>query len=376
MANPFQFGRAVDGDRFTDREAQLETVLACMRDGQNLILVSPRRYGKTSLLKVAARSLEAEGGHAAIVDLMLCSDRRMVAEEIRRAVIPLSRGWLRRRLSAWRALVERHVPMLQVSVEHDGYSTAFKPVPREYDWGEAVAGLVSLMAELGTREHPVALVIDEFQKITSIDAQLAGTFKGIVDRTQGLSLVFSGSRRHLMHELFTEDGAPLKGVGMTLALDVIPRDDMAMFLVKRSSVEGKQMPLEVAQTIFDAAHGVPNTVQLFAFWAFNEADGAIDDEAMQRGIALAVDSLAPELSVLFAAMSPVQQRVVLRIAREGTVLQPLAGDFLAAVDVQQPATVQKALRRLERDEVVWRTAAGWQLVNAAFERWLLESSAV
>ncbi|HZU77492.1 MAG TPA: ATP-binding protein, partial [Dehalococcoidia bacterium] len=188
MANPFQFGRAVDGDRFTDREAQLETVLACMRDGQNLILVSPRRYGKTSLLKVAARSLEAEGGHAAIVDLMLCSDRRMVAEEIRRAVIPLSRGWLRRRLSAWRALVERHVPMLQVSVEHDGYSTAFKPVPREYDWGEAVAGLVSLMAELGTREHPVALVIDEFQKITSIDAQLAGTFKGIVDRTQGLSL--------------------------------------------------------------------------------------------------------------------------------------------------------------------------------------------
>ena len=371
MANPFQFGRAVEGDQFTDREEPLRIVTTCMREGQNAILVSPRRYGKTSLLKTAVRSVNGSGGHAAMVDLMLCADRRAVADEVRKALLPLSRGWLANRLAQWRELVASRIPHLAITLEHGGYETTFRPVARDYDWGDAIASTINLLAELGTRDAPVALVIDEFQKIASIDSGLAGVFKAIVDRTQGMSLVFSGSRRHLMHDLFTHEGAPLKGTGMLIALDLIAREDMVRFLTQRAASAGKLMSESVAESLFDLAHGVPNTVQLFAFWAFQEADQHIDDEAVARGIALAVDAVAPELAVTFSELSSVQQRIVLVLAREGATPHPYEASSLAAFGVEQPATVSKALRRLEESEIAWSTASGWQLVNAAFEQWLL-----
>jgi hypothetical protein len=371
MANPFQFGRAVEGDQFTDREDPLRIVTTCMREGQNAILVSPRRYGKTSLLKTAVRSVNAMGGHAAMVDLMLCSDRRAVADEVRKALLPLSRSWLGNRLANWRELVSSRIPHLAITLEHGGYETSFRPVARDYDWGDAIATTINLMAELGTQEAPVALVIDEFQKIASIDSALAGVFKAIVDRTKGMSLVFSGSRRHLMNDLFTGDGAPLKGAGMVIALDLIARSDMVLFLTQRAAAAGKLMSESVAESLFDAAHGVPNTVQLFAFWAYQEAGRRIDDASVARGVNLAVDAVAPELAVTFSALSPVQQRIVLRLARAGTVAHPFEAASLADFGVTQPATVSKALRRLEDNEIAWPTARGWQLVNAAFEQWLL-----
>ncbi|MGH7722310.1 MAG: AAA family ATPase [Candidatus Dormibacteria bacterium] len=371
MANPFQFGRAVQGDQFTDREEPLRVVTTLMREGQNAILVSPRRYGKTSLLKTAVRAVDDAGGHAAMVDLMLCSDRRAVADEVRRALLPLSQGWLGKRLAQWRELVSRRVPHLAVTLEHGGYETSFRPVARDYDWGEAIAATIDLMAELGTRDAPVALVIDEFQKIAGIDSALAGVFKAIVDRTRGMSLVFSGSRRHLMHDLFTGDGAPLKGTGMVIALDLIARADMVPFLTQRAAGAGKMMSEQVAETLFDAAHGIPNTVQLFAFWAYQEAGRRIDEASLARGIGLAVDAVAPELAVTFSELSPVQQRIVLTLAREGTIAHPFEAASLTRFGVTQPATVSKALHRLENNEVAWSTARGWQLVNAAFEQWLL-----
>lgn len=374
MANPFQFGRAVDGEQFTDREEPLRIVTTCMREGQNAILVSPRRYGKTSLLKTAVRAVNESGGHAAMVDLMLCADRRAVADEIRKALLPLSRGWLANRLAQWRDLVTGRIPQLAITLEHAGYETTFRPVARDYDWGDAIAATINLMAELGTRDAPVALVIDEFQKIASIDPGLAGVFKAIVDRTAGMSLILSGSRRHLMHDLFAHEGAPLKGTGMMIALDLIARDDMVRFLTVRAASAGKAMPESVAQTLFDAAHGIPNTVQLFAFWAFQEADRRIDGEALARGIALAVDAVAPELAATFSELSSVQQRIVLTLAREGAIAHPYEASSLAAFGVAQPATVSKALRRLEESEIAWPTERGWQLVNAAFEQWLLRDA--
>ncbi|MFN2569478.1 MAG: ATP-binding protein [Candidatus Dormibacteria bacterium] len=371
MANPFQFGRAVAGERFTDREGPLRVISSCMREGQNVILMSPRRYGKTSLLKVAVEAMTAGGGRAAMVDLQLCADRRMVAEELRRALLPLSEGWIHRRLDEWRKMVTRHVPYLVIGLEHDGYSTTFRPMGREYDWGDAIASLIGLMAELGTRREPIALVIDEFQKVTSIDRDLAGLFKGIVDRTQGLSLVFSGSRRHLMEDLFSDEGAPLKGTGMTVALDLIPRADMVSFLMQRAAGAGKMLAEDVAGLIYDSAHGVPNTVQLFAFWAFQEGRRRVDTAAVHRGINLAVDAVAPELASTYLELSSVQQRLVLALAAAGAVAHPFEGRFVAEVGVDQAASVQKALRRLEQAEIAWPTPAGWQLVNAAFERWLL-----
>ncbi len=84
--NPFHYGSPVSGERFTDRRPELTALLACMTQGQNAVVLSPRRYGKTSLLKRAVEDVRAQSGRAAMVSLIGCSSRRQMAQALATAV--------------------------------------------------------------------------------------------------------------------------------------------------------------------------------------------------------------------------------------------------------------------------------------------------
>src|ERR1700694_5198175 len=80
--NPFRFGRIVSGDAFTDREADLMVLERELRDGQNILLEAPRRFGKTSLILEVKRRLEAGGIPVAYLDCMLVPSRARLADRL------------------------------------------------------------------------------------------------------------------------------------------------------------------------------------------------------------------------------------------------------------------------------------------------------
>src|SRR5438876_6139864 len=95
MPNPFEFSEPVQGDSFTDREQELKTLTARMLTGQNVIVISPRRYGKTSLILNAQEVVRRRGGRTGIANLFWCQTRQEVAQELATAVVRGPLGWLR-----------------------------------------------------------------------------------------------------------------------------------------------------------------------------------------------------------------------------------------------------------------------------------------
>lgn len=367
QTNPFHYGSPVTGDRFTDREAELGALLACMRQRQKAVLLSPRRYGKTSLLKRAIHDLRAEGGRAGLVSLIGCSSRRQVAQTLATAVARELIGGVEGRFEQVREQLAGVRASLSLEFTHEGLKVGLAPSRADSDWSEVIGDVLRLLTRLAEREHPVSLVIDEFQRVAEINAGLPGVFKALVDELEDASLVFAGSKLHLMQPLSEGSGAPLLQVGTKISLAPIPKALMVPFLEERARAGGKE--LVAAELIYDLTRGVPNDVQQLAFWAFEEPAASVDADAVHRALDRLVALQAEDFADSFDKLAPSQQRLLEALA-EGPVNDPYTRRMLERVEVANANAIRVALRRLGDLELVDHSPAGWRVASAFFERWL------
>ena len=371
--NPFHYGSAVTGERFTDRSKELKVLVTCMTHGQNAILLSPRRYGKTSLLKRAAEVAGEAGARVGMANLVQCSTRREVAEELATAI---ARS-LTSRLGAKLEELRKHLADLSpsFSVETHGVKVSLAPGTPESDWTDEIKAALRSLNRERSKKEPVALVIDEFQRSVEIDQGLPGIFKAMVDELEQVSLVFAGSRRHLMEELSSSPGAPLLGIGQRINLLPISPEDMVPFLMERSSSGGKELSRDVAAVIYERANGVPNHVQQLAFWSYAEADDEVDLAAVDRALDTVLSLSVVDFTEAIEKVSPVQQRL-LRSLADRPARDLFSKRFVDITGVSNPSGVGRALRRLEDLELIELGPDGWRVANPFLARWLQAGSDV
>ena len=367
VGNPFHYGSAVTGARFTDRDAELQVLRTCMLEGQNVILLSPRRYGKTSLLKRAVEEVAASGGRVGLANLIQCSNRREVAEELATAI---ARGPLGKVATHFDELM-RHLADLRpsFSVEAHGVKISLAPQAPNSDWTEEIKTALRTLARLHTKDAPVSLVIDEFQRVAEINDGLPGVFKAMVDELERVSLVFAGSRRHLMEELSSSPGAPLLGIGQRINLLPIPSAQMVPFLIDRARSGDKVLSEDSAALIYELAHGVPNHVQQVAFWAFAESGTEIKERDVREAIDTILSLSSVDFAEIFEKLSPAQQRLLRALAIE-PIKDVYSKRFLDRIDVANASSTKRALERLDDMELIEFSPAGWRVSNPLFQRWL------
>jgi uncharacterized protein len=370
MPNPFEFSDPVTGDSFADRKSELKTLTARMLSGQNVIVISPRRYGKTSLILTAQAAVRRRGGRTGIANLFWCQSRQDVAQELANAVVRGPLGWLRSRTEELRRLVAR-LPGATLSLEKDGYRVSLSPLKPNSDWTEEIRHVTRMLQEANSKQHPVSLVIDEFQKAAEVDPALPMLFKSLTDlELKGVSLVLSGSRRHVMHDLHSGPGAPLLGVGELMTLDTVPESDMIAFVQSRSEIEGKRMTEGAARLLFNLARGVPAYVQRLAFEAFEVAERKDIDEAAAE---VAVDTVLKRerqyFEVMYEDLAPNQRNLIRALAAQPEK-SPTSRDFLDRARLRADSSSHRALSALESAEKVELGPDGWQVSDPLFALWL------
>src|SRR5256885_2823097 len=222
-----------------------------MRSGIHAFVLSPRRYGKTSLLLEALRRFRRGGGRGGYANLLLCTTEAEVAGVVLTAVVrevlrPVGRT--RRGLED----VVRHLRVApQVEFSPDGkISFTLQPATGAERWYEVLEDAVTLLEEAGER-RPAALVLDEFQQVAEIGPKgLGGAFKALADQARGTSLVFAGSRLSVMERLTRARGAPLLGMGETFDLGVVPETEMTAHLAARARQGGKRLTRADARALY------------------------------------------------------------------------------------------------------------------------------
>ena len=367
---PYRFGPPVEAPFFCDREDELKLIVNRMRSGIHVFLLSPRRYGKSSLLNQAGDLVQKEGGRCASVNLLFCTTEADLASTILSAVVHSILSRPSRAKHSLEDMLRRIRIAPQVSFDSDGKpSVTFATTHTTQDWVGVLRDTIAILEGTAPKGAAV-LILDEFQVVANIGPKgVGGVFKALADEAKHTSIVFSGSHLSVMENLTSKKGAPLYGMGERLILDVVPEDPMTKYLVRRARSSGKKLSTANAKLIYHEADRIPNYVQQLALAAFESAGDEITAEAVAFGAEDIVDRQVSDFAERFEQLAPSQQRI-LRTLAESPTSSVYAKAFLDVIGVANANTVRKALTVLTNRELVRQTGRVWSVSDPFLRRWL------
>jgi uncharacterized protein len=367
--NPFRSGPAVTGEYFTDRHDVVNRLAGYMETGHNAVIIAPRRYGKSSVIREAMARVREKGVRVGFANLQFCTDEQGVLNTLATAITMEALGWVNSSMQQLGQRARSVRPSLEFETSEAG-KPVVRVVPTRSGAGSSIHEVLGLLHQAQGGGRQVALAIDEIQKVADINPKLAGVFKAAVDELPDVSFVIAGSQRRMMEELVQ---GPMLDIGTPLAIGAIPRDEMVAFLVKRSQTGGRPMVEDTAEQIYDLGRGVPYWVQELARHAFSEAEHQwIDDEDVEEAVRVLTEAQEGLGIPLYNRLSLHQKKVLTALAVQPT--KELGAAELVTRSGVAASTIRDSVEKLEGDELVeLDNDAGWRVANPFFERWLLES---
>ena len=372
--NPFVYGEVVPVVAFVDRETELDRLTRDLLAGQKIFLISPRRYGKSSLVRQALRA--AERGVALTVDVTVSSYSSYVAflEGYARALLGVetrldkARAWMREMLGSVR-------PEIRMEPDDRGGSqlaVSFPSARSERDVSRLAQEVFALPGRIAqARRRRLAVALDEFQAIGSFDGgNVEHTLRAAVQHQRQVGYVFSGSEPSLMERMLGRS-RPFYKAGPVMRLQKIPADRFADFIEARFRATRLRPAAGLGAAIVELAGNLPYDVQRLAHEVWDDALGGktvgLDDlhQTLKR--------LLGEHEAIFEATwqrLTLAQRAALRAAvlEEGREL--LSGDVRARYRLGGASTVQASLSALVREDILAREGTQYVVVDSLLREWV------
>lgn len=369
MVNPFNFGDLALDQGFADREEELREVANDMRNGQNVVIFAPRRYGKSSLLWRAVQELVREGTLVAQVDLMRTTTKEQLAAALSKAIFddiatPLYRV-RERAAEIFRGLRVRPVMTIDPFDGSVGFSVATGHTSADVD--ATIERLLELPAELAAeRRRRVVLVFDEFQEILSIDAHLPALMRSVFQTQPDVSHVYLGSKRTLMHRLFNDANEPFWRSARQMELGPIPAPAFAAWIRDRFAVTGRAVSDEALGRVLAITGGHPYATQELCYWLWDETG---EEEATSLTVDAALDRVLRTESAHFTRIwdtIALTQRLVLQAVAQDPPEQITSTAYRALHGLPAASSVQKAAAALVNGELLRRDGPGRYVIAEPF----------
>jgi hypothetical protein len=378
--NPFVYGEVVPAAAFVDRVAELDRLVRDLAAGQKVFLISPRRYGKSSLIRRALATMARRG--ALTVDVTVSSFSSYVAflEGYARALVAAetkwdrARSWLRDAIRSARAEV-RYAPDPSLQTPGAGaLSVSFPGVKTDRDVSRLAEEVFALPARLAaTRRRRVVVALDEFQAIGGFNGgSVEHAMRAAVQSQRDVGYVFAGSEPSLMERMLGPK-RPFYKAGPVMRLDKIPADEFALSIDSRFSRSGMRPEAGLGAAIVELAGNLPYDVQRLAHETWDEVRERGRRRASLDDLHLALKRLLAEQQTMFEA---IWQRLTLaqRAALRAVVLEDgremLSADARTRHRLGGPSTVQASLAALVRDDLVVRDGARYVVVDSLLREWV------
>jgi hypothetical protein len=376
--NPFNFGDLALDDGFTDREIELNELVGDLRSGQNVVLVAPRRYGKSSLVWRAGR--EADDVLIARVDLMRTPTKELFAARLAEAIYdeiatPLIRV-RDRAMQVFRGL--RISPSITIDPEDGRVRFSFTAGLSPADVDATVERLLELPAELAAdRGRRVALVLDEFQEILMLDPRLPALMRSIFQTQPEVCHVYLGSRRSLMAHLFNDPNEPFWRSARQMELGPIPPESFGPFIRDRFASTGKSIDPEAVARVLETTAGHPYATQELcsALWAMTPSAGRARADAVLAALDGVLRSENARFTLIWDNASGVQRLVLQALAVEPATAIT-AREYRLRHGLPGSSTVQRALDALVGDDLVSKLRPGSYRITEPFLAEWLRANAV
>ena len=367
LENPFVYKGYEGPMYFCDREQETENMVSALKNGRNITLLSPRKIGKTGLIKHAFNRISTtENDTICIyVDIFSTQNLHDFVQVLGTAVVEEAL-WREKSLmaktldafKAWRPVVsiDTMTGMPTLSVNIDSTSDEYT--------------LKSIFDYLERSKKRVFVAIDEFQQVAYYPEK--GTEALLRSHVQfsHAGFIFSGSRQHLMAEMFNSPKRPFYQSTEFMNLQPIPEDAYYDFARRFFEAKKGSLSQEVFHDIYHCFSGYTWYIQLMMNRLYERNKKVTRPQQANDAILAVLDTLTPQYEMLMTLLTSNQVNLLKAIAKEGKVEQPQSNEFIKRNDLPSPSSVKTALDVLVEKELVYAHPDGYIVYDRLLNLWL------
>jgi AAA+ ATPase superfamily predicted ATPase len=372
-SNPFRFGDLALDDAFTDRASELRELKSDIWNGQNVAIIAPRRFGKSSLVRRATQELLAEGVLVVEVDLMSTPSKEKLAAKLAKSIhddVATVLFKAKERLRVFSTL--RVVPMITINPEDGAPSFSFSTAQSDEDIDATLERLFELPAQLAAeRERTIVVFFDEFQEITSIDPGLPARMRAIFQQQVHVSHVYSGSKRDMMHRLFNAENEPFFRSAKVVELGAIPVDLFKPFVRAQFERTERKVADEVLDELLAVTNGHPYATQELAYALWEEVPFGFtaNTSDLERALAAVLRSETAHFTLVWDNASRTQRLILQALAAEPG--RPFTTSYRQRHQLPGTSGVQRGLEPLLAGELVQKRQDGsYDVMEPFLREWI------
>jgi hypothetical protein len=370
MANPFTLRVIPPFFPFCNRTIEIQQLSSHADNKANVVLFSPRRYGKTSLIRKLQSDLSDKGFFTVYVDFFMATSESEIARRISQSIYSV--------LHARESLLDKGVrflktfktfrPVFKPSPE-SGFSFSVEPV------SSAISGIDlidNVMEELGLfirRESINAhIVFDEFQEISELkNSPIEGIFRRHIQEQQA-SYFFVGSRRRILLDMFNRKNRPFYQSAIIYPLRPLPAKELVSFLVDRFKAGGKSCPIRVAEKISGKVFQYPYYAQALAYNIFEIVRDIVTEDDIQTGFNNMLASERYGYEAMVQGLTGPQVALLKALAID-PVSKILSTEYMNRHRLSAGG-IQYARNKLESLDLIEKYNNVWKIVDPVFACWL------
>lgn len=370
MDIPFQYGKIVEDESFIDRIEDRQELKGFLSNGINTILVSPRRWGKSSLVKVAMKELAKEDKNIKVcfLDAFKIHTEEEFYDAFANAVIEGVSSTAEKRWGDFVKYIKSISPTISFN---DSPTTSvsqnlrFDPIKSN---AESILNLPEKMAE--DKGVKVIICIDEFQQLANINEwkRLVSTMRSVWQQQHRTTYCLYGSKMHMMTTIFNNTQSPFYKFGQLINLKRISKDYWIPYIVENFRKTGKAISAELAEKICEKVQYNSWYIQQYCLFVWMHTDGIVTESDLDKELQLVLDtneeSFLREIDEL-----PASQIAMLKAIVAGEQHMN-AKETVARYRLGQPRTITQNKRKLIEKDIIEKNRGKLYILDPMFDLWL------
>lgn len=314
-ANPFKFGNPVEGGYYLPRPELTAIIQQFLENRIHIVLMGPRRFGKTSFSLNLLDKFEKNGYSCLYVDIFNITSHRDFLQQLVRSI--RTKQTFVSTLKFWWEKVKRLTPKVSVELDpvmgNSSFSFTLAQLADE-DTKTAIQDLLEGLSSLGSK---VIVVLDEFQKISEIDDKgwLEATLRTHFQTLKNVSFLFTGSRKSLISEMLNDPSRPLYRSCQTIEFPTFG-GEFTDWVIKRFLTVGIKCEKGAVEHLRELVQDTPNYVQMVCFQLVSQAYSIVGIKEVEEVLETVARQNAYAYQTILNSLTLAQQRALRLAANE------------------------------------------------------------
>jgi len=371
MESPFKYGKIVEGRFFTDREDDTARLVSDFENNINSILISPRRWGKSSLVRKAANKFKRENHEVRVcfIDLFNIRNEGQFYAYFAKQVIKAASGKPEEWLNTAKQFLKKITPSVSFPVEHIGdFELSFKLDEKSEDF-EEILNLPEKISE--KKKIKILICIDEFQNLSYFDAPLVFQKRLRASWQKHKHAVYCvyGSQSHMMTALFEDKSMPFYKFGDVLYLQKIKMEYLVKFITDSFRNTGKTIEPQTASEIVNNMECHPYYVQQLAHLVWIRTAKKASADILKSALDDMLTQNAPLYMRDVDSFSNTQISFIKALI-DGRQSNLYNNNIIREYELGTTGNVSKIIHALTKKDVIQKVNEKYEFIDPAFKLWI------